>query len=163
MIIEDRGLLKKIVEELKNQNLKIVFTNGCFDIVHRGHVEYLNKAKKLGDVLIVGINSDKSIKKIKGDKRPIIPLHSRAYVLDNLKAVDFVVPFDEETPIELIKIIKPDVHVKGGDYKEEDLPEAEVVKSYGGKIEIIPLIEGFSTTKIITGVLERYCENSKNG
>jgi rfaE bifunctional protein nucleotidyltransferase chain/domain len=156
MIIEDRELLKSIVEELKNQNLKIVFTNGCFDIIHRGHIEYLNKAKKLGDVLIIGINSDSSIKKIKGDKRPIIPLYSRAYVLDNIKAVDFVVPFDEETPIELIKIIKPDVHVKGGDYKEEDLPEAEIVKSYGGEIKIIPLIEGFSTTKIIEWVLQKY-------
>ena len=137
------------------QEIPIVFTNGCFDIIHRGHVEYLNKAKKLGDILIVGINSDESIKKIKGNKRPIIPLYSRAYVLDNLKAVDFVVPFDEETPIELIKIIKPDVHVKGGDYKEEDLPEAEIVKSYGGEIKIIPLIEGFSTTKIIEWVLEK--------
>ena len=156
MIIEDRRLLEDIVRELKNQNLKIVFTNGCFDIIHRGHVEYLNKAKKLGDILIVGINSDKSIKKIKGNKRPIIPLYSRAYVLDNLKAVDFVVPFDEETPIELIKIIKPDVHVKGGDYKEEDLPEAEIVKSYGGEIKIIPLVEGFSTTKIIEWVLNKY-------
>ncbi|MEO2118105.1 MAG: D-glycero-beta-D-manno-heptose 1-phosphate adenylyltransferase [Methanocaldococcus sp.] len=156
MIIEDRKLLKSIVKELKSQNLKIVFTNGCFDIIHRGHVEYLNKAKKLGDVLIVGVNSDESIKKIKGDKRPIIPLYSRAYVLDNLKAVDFVVPFDEETPIELIKIIKPDVHVKGGDYKEEDLPEAEIVKSYGGEIKIIPLIEGYSTTKIIEWVLNKY-------
>ncbi len=156
MIIEDRKLLKSIVRELKSQNLKIVFTNGCFDIIHRGHVEYLNKAKKLGDVLIVGINSDESVKKIKGDKRPIIPLYSRAYVLDNLKAVDFVVPFDEETPIELIKIIKPDVHVKGGDYKEEDLPEAEIVKDYGGEIKIIPLIEGYSTTKIINWILNKY-------
>ncbi len=156
MIIEDRKLLKSIVRELKNQNLKIVFTNGCFDIIHRGHVEYLNKAKKLGDVLIVGINSDESVKKIKGDKRPIIPLYSRAYILDNLKAVDFVVPFDEETPIELIKIIKPDVHVKGGDYKEEDLPEAEIVKGYGGEIKIIPLIEGYSTTKIINWILNKY-------
>ena len=156
MIIGDRKLLKSIVRELKSQNLKIVFTNGCFDILHRGHVEYLNKAKKLGDVLIVGINSDKSVKKIKGDKRPIIPLYSRAYVLDNLKVVDFVVPFDEETPIELIKIIKPDVHVKGGDYKEEDLPEAEIVKGYGGEIKIIPLIEGYSTTKIINWILNKY-------
>jgi len=156
MIIEDRKLLENIIKELKSQNLKIVFTNGCFDIIHRGHVEYLNKAKKLGDILIVGINSDESIKKIKGDKRPIVPLYSRAYVLDNLKAVDFVVPFDEETPINLIKIIKPDVHVKGGDYREEDLPEAEIVKSYGGEIKIIPLIEGFSTTKIIDWILEKY-------
>ncbi|ACV24353.1 D-glycero-beta-D-manno-heptose 1-phosphate adenylyltransferase [Methanocaldococcus fervens] len=156
MIIGDRKLLKSIVRELKSQNLKIVFTNGCFDILHRGHIEYLNKAKKLGDVLIVGINSDESVKKIKGDKRPIIPLYSRAYVLDNLKAVDFVVPFDEETPIELIKIIKPDVHVKGGDYKEEDLPEAEIVKGYGGEIKIIPLIEGYSTTKIIKWILNKY-------
>ncbi|WP_456374024.1 D-glycero-beta-D-manno-heptose 1-phosphate adenylyltransferase [Methanocaldococcus sp.] len=156
MIINDRNLLKEIVDMLKKQNLKIVFTNGCFDIIHRGHVEYLNKAKKLGDVLIVGINSDESVKKIKGNKRPIIPLYSRSYVLDNLKPVDFVVPFDEETPIELIKIIKPDIHVKGGDYKEEDLPEAEIVKSYGGEVKIIPLIEGFSTTNIIEWVLEKY-------
>ncbi|WP_456420254.1 D-glycero-beta-D-manno-heptose 1-phosphate adenylyltransferase [Methanocaldococcus infernus] len=156
MIITDRSLLKKIVEELKRQGLKIVFTNGCFDILHRGHVEYLNEAKKLGDILIVGINSDSSVKKIKGEKRPIISLHSRAYVLDNLKAVDFVVPFDEDTPIEIIKIIKPDVHVKGGDYKEEDLPEAEVVKAYGGKVKIIPLVEGYSTTNIINEILKRY-------
>ncbi len=159
MIITNRNILKNIVDELKVQNLKIVFTNGCFDIVHKGHVEYLNNAKRFGDVLIVGINSDKSIKKIKGEKRPIIPLESRIYVLNNLKSIDFVVPFDEETPINLIKIIKPDIHVKGGDYKEEDLPESKVIKEYGGEIKIIPLIEGFSTTNVIEWVLKKYMED----
>ncbi|UXM85381.1 D-glycero-beta-D-manno-heptose 1-phosphate adenylyltransferase [Methanococcus aeolicus] len=158
MIITNRNLLKNIVSELKAQNLEIVFTNGCFDIVHKGHVEYLNHAKRFGDVLIVGINSDESIKKIKGDKRPIIPLESRVYILDNLKSIDFVVPFDEETPINLIKIIKPDIHVKGGDYNEEDLPESKIIKEYGGKVKIIPLIEGFSTTNIIEWVLKKYKE-----
>jgi rfaE bifunctional protein nucleotidyltransferase chain/domain len=156
MIITDRNLLKNIVNELKAQNLKIVFTNGCFDIIHKGHIEYLNHAKKFGDILIVGINSDESIKKIKGDKRPIIPLESRIYILDNLKSIDFVVPFDEETPINLIKIIKPDVHVKGGDYNEEDLPESKIIKECGGKVKIIPLVEGFSTTNVIEWVLEKY-------
>ena len=156
MIITDRNLLKNIVNELKAQNLKIVFTNGCFDIIHKGHIEYLNHAKKFGDILIVGINSDESIKKIKGDKRPIIPLESRIYILDNLKSIDFVVPFDEETPINLIEIIKPDVHVKGGDYNEEDLPESKIIKECGGKVKIIPLVEGFSTTNVIEWVLEKY-------
>jgi len=156
MIITDRNLLKNIVDELRNQNLKIVFTNGCFDILHKGHVEYLNHAKKFGDILIVGINSDKSIKKIKGDKRPIIPVESRIYVLNNLKSVDFVVLFDEDTPINLIKIIKPEVHVKGGDYNEDDLPESKIIKEYGGEVKIIPLIEGFSTTNVIEWVLNKY-------
>ncbi len=156
MITTDRKLLEGIVNELKAQNLKIVFTNGCFDILHKGHVEYLARAKKFGDILMVGINSDESIKKIKGAKRPIIPLESRIYVLNNLKPVDFVIPFDEETPINLIKIIKPDIHVKGGDYKEEDLPEAKIIKEYGGKVKILPLVEGFSTTNIIERVLKKY-------
>ncbi len=157
MIINNRTLLKNIVNELKSQKLKIVFTNGCFDILHKGHVEYLNQAKKFGDILIVGINSDESIKKIKGKKRPVIPLESRIYVLDNLKPIDFVVPFNEETPINLIDIIKPDVHVKGGDYREEDLPESRLIKEYGGKIKIIPLIDGFSTTCIIARILKKHC------
>ncbi len=156
MIIKDRGLLRKIVEELKKQGSKVVFTNGCFDIIHKGHVNYLKEAKKLGDVLIVGVNTDESIKRIKGEKRPIIPLESRMEVLDSLKPVDFVIPFHEDTPEELIKVIKPDVHVKGGDYKEEDLPEAKIVRSYGGEVKIIPTIGGYSTTKIIEWVLKKY-------
>jgi rfaE bifunctional protein nucleotidyltransferase chain/domain len=158
MIINDRILLNNIIHELKSQNLKIVFTNGCFDIVHIGHVKYLNQAKKLGDILIVGINSDKSVKKIKGKKRPIIPLESRAYVLDNLKPVDFVIPFDEETPINLIELVKPDIHVKGGDYVANDLPESKIIKKYGGEIEIIPLIDGFSTTNVVEWILSKYNE-----
>ncbi len=159
MIINNTDLLIKLINELKNNNLKIVFTNGCFDILHKGHVKYLNNAKKLGDIFIVGINSDESIKKIKGDKRPIIPLDSRIVVLDNLKCVDIVVPFSEETPVELIKLIKPDIHVKGGDYKIEDLPESKYILEYGGSVKIIPLIKGYSTTNIIKTVLEKYGEN----
>lgn len=156
MIVKNRKLLKDIILELKNQEYRLVFTNGCFDIIHKGHVKYLNDAKKFGDILIVGINSDESIKKIKGDKRPIIPLESRAEVLDSLKSVDFVVPFEEETPVELIKIIKPHTHVKGGDYREEDLPETEIIKNYGGEVKIIPLVEGFSTTNVIEWILKKY-------
>ena len=157
MIIHNRTLLKEIIKELKVQGLKIVFTNGCFDIIHRGHVEYLKRAKRLGDILIIGVNSDKSIKRIKGNKRPLTPLKSREYILDNLKPVDIVIPFDEETPIKLIKIIKPPVHVKGGDYKDEDLPESKVIREYGGIIKIIPLTKGFSTTNTIRKILKRYC------
>ncbi len=155
MIIKDRDILKNLIYELKKNNLKVVFTNGCFDILHKGHVCYLNDAKKLGDILVVGINSDESIKKIKGDKRPIIPLDSRMEVLNGLKSVDIVVPFDEETPINIINIIKPDIHVKGGDYTEDDLPETNIIKSYGGKVKILPLVKGYSTTNIINSILER--------
>ncbi len=149
MIIKNRETLKKVVEELKKSGLKIVFTNGCFDILHVGHVKYLNDAKKLGDILIVGVNSDESIKRLKGSERPINCLEDRMYILDNLKCVDFVVPFWEDDPRELIKIIKPHYHVKGSDYKNKTLIERELVENFGGKIVFIDLVEGKSTTKII--------------
>lgn len=152
MIITDREKLTQEIEKLRKKGKKIVFTNGCFDILHKGHVTYLAEAKKLGDILVVGLNSDESVKKLKGTTRPIMPLESRLAVMDSLKMVDIVVPFSELRPIELIKIIKPDVHVKGGDYVADDLPEAEAVKSYGGKIAIIPLVEGFSVTAIVARI-----------
>ncbi|MBA2853102.1 rfaE bifunctional protein nucleotidyltransferase chain/domain [Methanococcus maripaludis] len=154
MIITNKELLINLIEELRKNNLKIVFTNGCFDILHKGHVKYLSEAKKFGDVLIVGINSDSSIKKIKGNKRPIIPLESRIEVLDAVNSVDFVIPFEEETPLELISVIKPDIHVKGGDYTIESLPESKLILEYGGEIKIITLVNGFSTTNVVNSILE---------
>jgi rfaE bifunctional protein nucleotidyltransferase chain/domain len=154
VIITNKELLINLIEELRKNNLKIVFTNGCFDILHKGHVKYLSEAKKFGDVLIVGINSDSSIKKIKGNKRPIIPLESRIEVLDAVNSVDFVIPFEKETPLELISLIKPDIHVKGGDYTVENLPESKLILEYGGEIKIINLVNGFSTTNVVNSILE---------
>ena len=147
--------LKVIVERHKTGGKKIVFTNGCFDILHLGHVRYLKAAKCLGDVLIVALNSDKSVKHIKGNKRPIMGQLERAEILAALEFVDYVVIFDEPTPIETILVLKPHIHVKGGDYSLEELSEAEAVKSYGGGIVILPEVEGWSTTKVINTIIER--------
>lgn len=149
MIIENRQELSKKIQSLKKEGKKIVFTNGCFDIIHVGHVTYLSKAKFLGDVLVVGINSDSSVKKLKGVTRPINDLASRMVVLDSLKSVDLVVPFEEDTPIALIELIKPNIHVKGGDYKEDQLVESKVVKTNGGKVVIIPFVNGYSVTTLL--------------
>jgi len=149
MIIENREKLKEIAEKLRKEGKKIVFTNGCFDILHYGHAECLKKAKMLGDVLIVGINTDDSVRRIKGKERPINKLEHRMKVLDAIRYVDYVVPFNENTPENLIRIIKPDVHVKGSDYKNKPIPERKIVESYGGKVVFVDLVEGISTTKII--------------
>lgn len=133
---------------------KIVFTNGCFDIIHRGHINYLSQAKALGDILIVGLNSDESVKRLKGPKRPINPLEDRAQVLAALSCVDHIVAFDDDTPMKLIRAIQPDIFVKGGDYTRETLPEADLVESLGGKIEILPYLEDHSTTGIIERIRE---------
>lgn len=141
--------LDKIIKKLKSENKKIVFTNGCFDILHAGHVRYLKESKKFGDILIVGLNSDISVKKIKGESRPINPEMDRAEVLAGLEAVNYIVLFDETSPVKLLEEIKPDIYTKGADYTVETLPEAKTVLSYGGKIEFIKFLEGRSTTKII--------------
>ena len=141
---------RSLVELFRERNQKIVFTNGCFDILHAGHVEYLEAAKSKGDKLIVGINSDRSVAQLKGSKRPINKLIHRAKVLGSLRCVDEVVMFDEETPIKLIKSLKPDFLVKGGDYKVQDIVGYDVVSKYGGSIITIPLIKGLSTTKILS-------------
>jgi D-beta-D-heptose 7-phosphate kinase/D-beta-D-heptose 1-phosphate adenosyltransferase len=148
-MIVDFDEIEKICNSLREQNKKIVFTNGCFDILHRGHIEYLTKAKEFGDVLIVGLNSDTSVQRLKGKDRPINSESDRARILDALKPVDYVVIFEEDTPLRLIQMVKPDVLVKGGDYKVEEIVGSEFVMSYGGKVEIIPFVEGKSTTKII--------------
>lgn len=127
----------------------IVFTNGCFDIIHAGHVQYLQQAKQLGDVLVVGLNSDASVRRLKGNSRPINSEENRALVLAALQSVDYVIIFDEGTPHELIEAVQPDVLVKGGDWREADIVGAEIVKAKGGRVISLPFWEGLSTTNII--------------
>jgi len=143
--IKTSGEIESIVTELKNNNEKIVFTNGCFDILHFGHIKYLEEAKSFGDKLIVGLNSDKSIKKIKGKNRPVNCQEDRAYILASLEAVDYVVIFNEDTPISLIKKIKPDLLVKGGDYKGKKVVGQDVAKD----LRLVNFIDGKSTSKTI--------------
>ena len=140
---------KKHSVMLRKNGKKVVFTNGCFDILHAGHVHYLEQAKELGDELVVGLNSDSSVKTLKGPSRPINNLEQRAKVLSSLKCIDRIVSFTDETPIKLIKEIKPDVLVKGGDYKVKDVVGHKEIKSWGGEVKIIPLVPGLSTTNII--------------
>lgn len=148
MILEIDDFIE-IREKLRSEGKKLVFTNGCFDIIHRGHVEYLNQAKSLGDILIVGVNSDRSVRGLKGDDRPVNTEKDRAFIIDNLKSVDFVVIFDEDTPINIIKKIIPEFLVKGGDWKEEDIVGWDVVKQNGGKVMSLQFIDNYSTTNII--------------
>ena len=144
-----------VVQKLRKENKKIVFTNGCFDILHLGHVKYLKESAKLGDVLIVGINSDSSVKKLKGSSRPINNQNDRAQLLCEVNLADYAIIFDEDTPSNLLKEIKPDIYTKGADYTLETLPETPVVQSYGGKIEFIKFVEGKSTTNIINKMSEK--------
>ena len=134
---------------LKSQGKKIVSTNGCFDILHVGHVRYLQKSAALGDILVVCLNSDRSVKALKGDSRPLNNENDRAEVLAALGCVDFVVIFDEDTPVNYLAQIKPDIHTKGGDYDINTLPEAKVITDNGGRVEFISFVEGKSTTNII--------------
>lgn len=136
-------------ETLRRGGKKIVFTNGCFDILHAGHVRYLAAARALGDCLVLGLNTDASVRRIKGPERPINSETDRAEVADALKAVDYVVLFDEPTAEQVIGKVRPDVYVKGGDYTLETLPEAKIVQSYGGRVEFIALVAGRSTTNVI--------------
>lgn len=137
----------------RNQGLRIVFTNGCFDLLHRGHVEYLSKASDKGDVLVVGLNTDASVRRLKGESRPVNDEDARAIVLASLACVDAVVLFGEDTPYELIKVVRPDVLVKGADYKPEEIVGYDIVTSYGGKVETVALVEGYSTTGMIESLV----------
>ena len=142
--------LKTLLEEWNSQKQKIVFTNGCFDILHRGHVEYLSHAKDLGDILILGLNTDASVKRLgKSPERPINSEDTRATILAGLECVDAIILFNEDTPYELIKFVQPDVLVKGNDYRAEDIVGYDVVTAKGGKVITIQLVDGFSTTKLI--------------
>ena len=146
--IEELKEVLNIIRNKKNENQKIVFTNGCFDILHRGHVEYLQKSRELGDLLILGLNSDLSVKKLKGEKRPINNEEDRAIVLSALESVDYITIFNEDTPFELIKIVKPDILVKGGDYKIENVVGREFAK----ETILIDFVDGYSTTKTIKNI-----------
>jgi D-beta-D-heptose 7-phosphate kinase/D-beta-D-heptose 1-phosphate adenosyltransferase len=141
--------LEGLLELLKSNGEKIVFTNGCFDILHPGHIHYLQKAKQMGDLLIVGLNSDASVQRLKGTNRPVNKLTDRVTMLSALESVDFVIPFEEDTPIELIRNIAPDILVKGGDYSKEDIVGAELVEENGGKVAIIEFSDGYSTSLFI--------------
>lgn len=144
--------LKKEVDNWKKSGEKIVFTNGCFDIIHRGHIELLAHTADLGDKLIVGLNSDISIQKIKGKSRPIIQQDSRAILLAALDFIDAIILFSEETPINLIKLLEPNILAKGGDYKINTIVGNEIVKKNGGKVILVPFVDGFSSTDIITKI-----------
>jgi len=149
--IKDITKLALILTTLKEQSKKIVTTNGVFDILHRGHITYLQEARKKGDVLVVGLNSDASVKRIKGDTRPLNNQKDRAHCLAALECVDYVVVFEEENPIQLLDVVKPNIHVKGGDYKgkEHSMVEKEVVESHNGEIVLVDFVEGYSTTDMI--------------
>lgn len=151
MVIK-RSELPIYISALKAQKKSIVFTNGCFDILHIGHVHYLEAAKSLGDVLIIGLNTDKSVSDLKGPERPINQQDDRANVLSALRAVDVVVLFDESTPLSLISEIMPDILVKGGDYTLETIVGADIVLAHQGKVEIIPFVDGKSTSSIINKI-----------
>ena len=150
MYVVSRRNVSNLRESLKNK--RVVFTNGCFDILHVGHIRYLEEASKLGDVLIVGLNSDESVRRLKGPDRPINNEHDRADVLCALRSVGYVVVFSEDTPYELISSIMPDVLVKGGDYSIEQIVGRDIVENNGGEVVVLPFVEGKSTTNIITKI-----------
>ncbi len=145
----DAESISETLSSIRDMGLTIVFTNGCFDILHPGHVDYLQQAKDMGDLLVVGINDDGSISRLKGADRPIHELDDRVTMLAALQCVDYVVPFSDDTPLSLIQSVRPDILVKGDDYTVSDIAGSEDVLSYGGKVELVPLLKGYSTTDII--------------
>ena len=148
--------LKQIVNCLRQKKKKIIFTCGCFDLLHIGHIRTLKEAQSYGDILIVGVNSNNSVRKNKGKFRPIIPENERAEIIASIEYVDYVTIFSESTPENLIDLIKPDVHVKAG-YDLTQLPEADLVKSYGGKVILVKKVDGYSTTMLIRRILDNNC------
>lgn len=144
------------LKPLLKKKKKVVFTNGCFDILHAGHVRYLNAAKKCGDILVVALNSDRSVRKIKGHLRPIVPLKERAEIVGSLKMVDFVTFFHEDTPYKTIAALKPNILVKGGDWTKDKIVGADLVLKNGGKVKALPYVPGKSTTNIIDSILKKY-------
>jgi D-glycero-beta-D-manno-heptose 1-phosphate adenylyltransferase len=155
-IISSREEIKSIRVQLKKENKKVVFTNGCFDLIHSGHVDYLVKAKEMGDVLILALNTDESIKRIKGDKRPILMQDERAFIVSNLKPVDYVTFFDEDTPKEIIDELIPDILVKGADWAIDKIVGRETVEANGGEVKTIKFVNDQSTSNIIKIIKERY-------
>lgn len=155
MPIVDSTEAKKIISKWRNDSKRIIFTNGCFDIIHRGHIEYLKQAKLLGDALIVGLNSDASVKRLKGKQRPYQSEQDRAAILDAMEMVELIIIFNEDTPLNLICELKPDVLVKGGDYDRRSIVGAEEVENWGGRVIIIPFLKGFGTTRLVEKILEK--------
>ncbi|HEY4619345.1 MAG TPA: D-glycero-beta-D-manno-heptose 1-phosphate adenylyltransferase [Nitrospirota bacterium] len=158
-MVLDISQLSSIVDSLKQAGKRIVFTNGCFDIIHVGHVRYLKEARSLGDVLVVGLNSDESVRAIKGMNRPIVPQGERAEVLSSLRDVDYVVIFNEPDPYNTIAALRPDILVKGGDWSIENIIGRDIVESCGGKVCTIPFIEGASSSRIIEDIINKYNSN----
>ena len=154
--IKTPEILAPVLDRERALGRKVVFTNGCFDLLHVGHVKYLQKARNLGDLLILGLNSDDSIRRLKGPKRPLIGEEERAHLLAALKCIDYVVVFDEDTPLEMIRVLRPDILVKGGDYSPDGVVGKELVESFGGRVEIVPFVDGKSTTNIIEKILQQY-------
>jgi rfaE bifunctional protein nucleotidyltransferase chain/domain len=146
-------------EELRARGRTVVFTNGVFDVVHAGHIEYLAWARSQGDALILGLNMDESVRRIKGERRPLVPFIERARILCALRSVDAVVGFSQSTPVSILDAIKPDIHVKSAQYREEELPERAVVLQHGGRIALAPHQAGRSTTDLIATILQRYASD----
>lgn len=154
--IIERKKLAGILANLREQGKKIVFTNGCFDLLHAGHVRYLNKAKQYGDLLVVALNTDASVRRLKGDTRPLVPQRERAEVLGGLAAVDYITFFDEETPAAIISELKPQILAKGADYKIKDIVGNDFMKKNNGRVVRIPLAKGQSTSNIIKDIVRKY-------
>lgn len=154
--IKSRSEIKEIINQLKKEGKKIVFTNGVFDLIHAGHVDYLVKAKQLGDVLVLALNTDSSVKRIKGNKRPILKQEERAFIVSNLKPVDYVTFFEEDTPAEIISDLIPDILVKGADWSIDKIVGREVVEANGGAVKTIEFVSDQSTSKIIKIIKERF-------
>ncbi len=151
--IQSESALVDRLGMFRQQGRSVVFTNGCFDLLHRGHVAYLEAARALGDVLIVAVNSDQSVRALKGPTRPITPAEDRAHVLSALACVDYVVEFDDETAERLLQNLQPDTYVKGGDYASDEPVEAAVVRAYGGTVRILPFTSGYSTTDLVERII----------
>jgi rfaE bifunctional protein nucleotidyltransferase chain/domain len=154
--IIDRDLLVPVIDGLRQEGKKIVFTNGCFDLLHVGHLRYLEQAREEGDLLVLGLNSDRSVRELKGDTRPLLPQEERAEMMAALSMVDYITIFDESTPLNLIKAIRPDVLVKGGDWKEKDIVGGREVKAAGGEVVVVPEVPGRSTSNLISKILQKY-------
>ncbi len=154
--------LSSQIRLLQKDGKKVVFTNGCFDLLHVGHVRYLKAARELGDCLVVAINSDDSMRALKGNERPIIPEEQRAEILAALSCVDYVIIFQELDPFRLISLLQPDVLVKGGDWAPEQIVGGEEVEARGGKVLSLPLVEGIGTSTIISSILNKYAKSSRN-
>ena len=154
--ILDRITLKEKLDTLTKKGKKIAFTNGCFDILHIGHVRYLREAKKTADILVLALNSDASVRTIKGEKRPLVPEDERAEIMAALEFIDFVTIFDETTPLELINLLKPDMLIKGGDWPEDKVVGRDEIRKWGGKLTLIPEIKGKSTTNIVDKIRQLY-------